>query len=222
MQWLYPVEKGYDPIEKSYAEDYTRKAWKQDYHSGKVKAVVDTVESKAGKLADKRVLDLGAGPGQFTMGLAQRGAQVTWHDPSREYQRLARELLHDVTIEFSIGYLEQASKFYNSPFDIVFCRVCWFYFVSDKRAVDLIVSLLKPGGVARVEVNSEDWRKEERRSDNVWRKISRALYHGTAIKLHYFAPPAKHIPRLFASDARCQVDTEYLPDGMEVIWVKRK
>src|SRR5262245_15306759 len=80
---LHRVEDGWDPIPSSYAASYAELAW----HERSPKIVQD-LESLLGGLAGKSVLDLGGGPGQYSILFAQHGADVTWHDISREYQAI--------------------------------------------------------------------------------------------------------------------------------------
>jgi SAM-dependent methyltransferase len=148
---FHRVELGWDPILSTYAEEYERHALKHVDTS-----LVERVEALSGELTGKRVLDLGGGPGQFSVLFAKRGARVTWHDISREYQKIAKghAEAQGVLLDFSLGYLEEAKKFGKESFDVVFCRVCWYYCRSDRAFARLIYSLLKPGGVGYVECNT--------------------------------------------------------------------
>src|SRR5437868_9690221 len=100
--WLHRVETGWDPIPRDYAAEYEQRAW-NIYNN---ENLVERLASLANGLAGKRVLDLGGGPGQYSVLFAQRGAQVVWHDVSREYARIARNraLAANVEVEFSLGY----------------------------------------------------------------------------------------------------------------------
>jgi 2-polyprenyl-3-methyl-5-hydroxy-6-metoxy-1,4-benzoquinol methylase len=149
--WVHRVDRGWDPISPQYAHQYAEAAWQEDRVSA-----VDRLEAFAHGLKGKRVLDLGGGPGQFSVLMAQRGALVTWHDVSREYLRIARARAEalGVSIEFSLGYLESAIRRGTGCFDIVFCRLCWSYSKNDRHFARLLFSLLGPGGVGYIECNT--------------------------------------------------------------------
>ncbi len=153
---LHRVETGWDPIPRGYAERYSRTAWDEQRELS-----IGRIEALAGNLKGKRVLDLGAGPGQYSVLMAQRGARVTSHDISRQYQRIARTRAEaaGVKIEFSLGYLETARKFGPESFDLVFCRMCWYYCRSDRKFASLVYSLAKPGGIGYVECNTPAFSK---------------------------------------------------------------
>jgi 2-polyprenyl-3-methyl-5-hydroxy-6-metoxy-1,4-benzoquinol methylase len=153
---LHRVERGWDPIPRSYAEQYAAFAGAETRP-----ALVDRIEAQLGGLAGKRVLDLGGGPGQYSVLFALRGADVTWHDISREYEAIARARAQaaGVALSFSLGYLEAAERFQREPFDLVFCRVCWYYARSDNAFARLLYSLVKPGGVGYIECNTPAFAK---------------------------------------------------------------
>jgi 2-polyprenyl-3-methyl-5-hydroxy-6-metoxy-1,4-benzoquinol methylase len=151
---LHRVEDGWDPVPAEYACSYAELAWGERSPN-----VVKDIEARLGCLAGKRVLDLGGGPGQYSVLFAQHGANVTWHDISREYQAIARARASAaaVNLEYSLGYLEDASALALEPFDLVFCRVCWYYGRSDRAFARLVYSLVKPGGVGYVECNTPEF-----------------------------------------------------------------
>ncbi len=153
---LHRVGDGWDPISREYAESYTAFASNSDGSE-----VVDKLERISGGLKGKAVLDLGGGPGQFSILFAERGACVTWHDISGEYERIARNRAasRGVEIHFSRGYLEDAKNLGTESFDLVFCRVCWCYSRSDRKFARLIYRLVKPGGVAYIDCNTPAFSK---------------------------------------------------------------
>jgi 2-polyprenyl-3-methyl-5-hydroxy-6-metoxy-1,4-benzoquinol methylase len=148
---LHRVDEGWDPISAEYANEY------DGFASREIDtALVKKLESLAGGLAGKRILDLGGGPGHYSVLFAKHGAQVTWHDVSRQYEQIARQhaAVHGVSLDFSLGYLEDAKKFARNSFDLVFCRVCWYYCRSDRAFGTLLFSLVKPGGTGYIECNT--------------------------------------------------------------------
>jgi len=185
---LHRVELGWDPIQATYAKEYERHALKDVDLS-----LVERIGALSGGLTGKQVLDLGGGPGQYSVLFAKQGARVTWHDVSREYQKIAmgRAEAQGVPVEFSLGYLEEAKKFGKESFDVVFCRVCWYYCRSDRAFGRLIYSLLKPCGVGYIECNTPAFAKlkglrklQSWLNERIWWKIGHPLPpHGRIAKL---------------------------------------
>ena len=144
-------ERGWDPISAEYARGYAEEQWRNI--SG---ALIDELEQRIGGLANKRILDLGAGPGQYSVAFARRGAQVTWHDVSRAYQKIASKHAADagVGLSYSLGYLDEAGTLIAHPFDLVFTRLAWCYCMNDRAFAELIYSLVRPGGAAYIDTNT--------------------------------------------------------------------
>jgi len=148
---LHRPERGWDPVTQDHAVRYAEEQWRQDTSS-----MVARLENRIGGFREKRVLDLGGGPGQFSVAFALRGAEVTWHDISRRYREFAEEKANQakVKIDFSLGYLEDAKKFLDTPFDLVFCRICWRYCLNDRKFARLIFSLVASGGAGYVDADT--------------------------------------------------------------------
>lgn len=190
---LHRVDAGWDPIPREYAEQYARRVW-----NTKSETLVDRLATLTKGVKDKRVLDLGGGPGQYSVLFAQRGALVVCHDVSREYQRIARNraMAAGVSLEFSLGYLEAARKFGPDSFDVVFCRVCWAYCRSDRTFARMLYSLIKPGGLAYVECDTPALAKPRGlrklqywMNTRLWWKIGHPLPpHGRIAKLIHRYP----------------------------------
>src|ERR1035437_1408983 len=199
MHLLYKVEDGFDPVDPEYASRYASAEW-QNCEQGDVASTIDAIEGRIGPLAGLRVLDLGGGGGQYTVGFALRGASVTWHDPSRAYMKVAQDHAQKIGVRcsWSLGYLEAASRLRDEPFDLVFCRVCWYYCASDAQFADLIIKLIRPGGVAWIYSNTADWQQKKRGSDSGFvTRILGAVYRHTGIKFLYFMPPRGLVSSLF-------------------------
>jgi SAM-dependent methyltransferase len=190
---FYRVERGWDPISPEYAKEY----------DGLASREIDTLlvkrlDSLAGGLAGKRILDLGGGPGHYSVLFAKLGARVTWHDISQQYEQIARRhaTLHGVALDFSLGYLEEAKKFGQNSFDLVFCRVCWYYCRSDRAFGRSLYSLVRPGGIGYIECNTPAFSRPQgfRRLQHwlntyCWWKIGHPLPpHGRIAKLIHNYP----------------------------------
>lgn len=206
---FHRVEGGWDPISAKYAREYDERV-SRELDEGFVYSLAEL----CGGVAGKRVLDLGAGPGHFSVLFAKLGAEVTWHDPSREYQNIARTRaeVNRVFLNFSLGYLEDAKKFGENSFDLVFCRVCWYYCRNDRAFGRLVYGLLKPGGLGYIESNiaNVSLRTGVRRfqtwmNSRLWVKIG-----------HPF-PPRGRIEKLIRRRPVTFVKTDYCSQEKDVV-----
>jgi 2-polyprenyl-3-methyl-5-hydroxy-6-metoxy-1,4-benzoquinol methylase len=206
---------GWDPISPEYAKEYDR------FASNKIDTVlVKRLDALSGGLEEKRILDLGGGPGHYSVLFAKCGARVTWHDVSRECEKIARKRAEDcgVSLDFSLGYLEEARKFGRNCFDLVFCRVCWYYGRSDRAFGRLLYSLVKPGGIGYIECNTPVFsnprgirRLQHWLNAYVWWKIGHPLPpHGRIAKLIHKYPLARM--ELDYSSAECDIVTFVKPE----------
>ena len=154
----FQPQQGWDPIDLDSAERYAAHEWAHlDLRR------LDWLEAKAGPVAGKRVLDLGGGPGQYSVALARRGASVVWHDISAHYHEIAdrRAAESGIDLDMSLGYLEDAEQYVARPFDLVWVRLAWRYSVDDRAFAELLLRLIAPGGVGYVD--TEHWRSGGRR-----------------------------------------------------------
>jgi 2-polyprenyl-3-methyl-5-hydroxy-6-metoxy-1,4-benzoquinol methylase len=185
-------ERGWDPIPATYAAQYTEIQWGQ----GVKESLLDELECWVGGLSGKRVLDLGGGPGHYSVAFAKRNADVTWHDVSRTYREVAemKAINEKVHIQFSIGYMDAAAKLHCEPFDLVFSRVCWNYGLSDHSFADAFFDLIKPGGVGYVDAMHSGARDP----NSSWSVLIRTwLNQQFAIKIGHPMPPHGRIAKLF-------------------------
>jgi SAM-dependent methyltransferase len=211
--WFHRVEKGWDPISPEYALDYDKHAT-SEIDTRLLERLAQVCQGFTGR----RVLDLGGGPGHYSVQFARLGADVIWHDPSRVYQRIAMDRCKSsgVLLSFSLGYLEEARKFGNNAFDVVFCRVCWYYSRDDRSFARLISSLLKPGGVGYIECNISGV-KEERflRRAQVW------CNNNLWIKIGHPLPPRGRIAKLMQRFPISFLEADYrCPDKDRVVFIK--
>lgn len=206
---FHRVEDGWDPVSSSYAFSYAEQAW----NDCSVQVVHD-LEFLVGGLAGKRVLDLGGGPGQYSVLFAQRGADVTWHDISRQYQVITREraAAAGVVINFSLGYLEDARRFQMQPFDLLFCRVCWYYARGDRSFARLVDSLVKPSGVGYVESNTPAFSRPRG-----WRRLQYALNHYLWLKIGHPMPPHGRIAALLQRSNITRMTLDYSSPLRDVV-----
>lgn len=198
---VHRVEAGWDPISPDYARGYAELAWNE-----RRVELVDQLESELQGLEGKRVLDLGGGPGQYSVLFAQRGAEVTWHDVSREYEQIARNraLAAGVELRFSLGYLEDSERFGSEPFDLVFCRVCWYYARNDRTFSRILYSVVKPGGVGYIECNTPAFARPRG-----FRRLQYALNEFLWWKIGHPYPPHGRIAELIRQQQVAKIAVDY-------------
>jgi len=194
---LYRPERGWDPVPSGWAVAYADHEW-----ATFDPRVVDWIETQTGPVSGKRILDLGGGPGHYSAEFARRGARVVWHDVSRAYREIAQTRTRDLgsAIEFSLGYLEDANRFVDAPFDVVFNRICWNYSQDDRRFADLVYALVRPGGVGYVDSHHGVHR-------GALREVLYELNRRTGWKVGHPPPPPGRIAALLARHPLARLDT---------------
>jgi SAM-dependent methyltransferase len=198
---LHRPEHGWDPVPAAHLEAYSAHA-----ASTFDQEVVPRLEAKVGALEGKRILDLGGGPGDYSIEFCRRGARVVWHDVSRRYMDLARAnaLQAGVAIEFSLGYLEDARSRWADEFDLVFCRVCWSYCMDDQRFARILYSLIKPGGAGYIECNTPALA-----DPRGLRKLQYLLNSKLGLKIGHPYPPHGRIESLFRRLPISNIEVDY-------------
>jgi SAM-dependent methyltransferase len=218
-QLLYRLrrpERGWDPIPAAHAEVYASGEWAVFSED-----VIDDLEQRLGPFVGRRVLDLGGGPGQYSVGFARRGAIVTWHDISRRYEEivLRHAQAEGVTVRTSLGYLEDAARLGPDAFDLVFVRVCWNYCMSDRGLARVVYRLVAPGGAAYVDSQHmvpalASWRRHHRYTY----LLNRYLW----LKIGHPAAPPGRIARLFEELGAAEVTVDpRSADNDRVLAIKR-
>lgn len=159
-----------------------------------------------GRLADKRVLDVGCGKGRFARVLqAQKpGSEIFGLDISEEMLRFVPAGIH-----ISAGSMTEI-PFAASAFDGIYATESLEHAVEIERAVDEMCRVLKPGGkLAIIDKNAEHW---GRLKTPAWERWFRRDELEKLLKRH------------------CRrVKSEYLsywedvaPDGLFLVWFAEK
>src|SRR2546422_2084037 len=103
--------------------------------------------------APARILDIGGGPGRYSIWLAERGYRVTLADLSPELLALAKEKAGEAGVELERIVEVNAmdlSPFGAESFDAVLCMGPLYHLIeeADRRAVvSELFRVLKPGGI---------------------------------------------------------------------------
>lgn len=190
---------------RDHAATYGTGEWSRIDH-----ALLDDLERRIGGLAGKTVLDLGGGPGQYTVAMAQRGARVTWHDVSRTYLDMSRQRAeaHGLgqSVAFSLGYLDEAPRLLARSFDLVFNRICWNYGFGDRSFAAVVYALVNPGGFGYVDTTHSDYQREELPASA---RLRTWLNDCSGIKIGHPYPPRGRLARLFLCHAVVQLHVDY-------------
>ena len=216
--FLHRPENGWDPVPPGHAQTYAASEWA----AGVDIDLLDELDRWVGGLAGKRVLDLGGGPGQYSVAFAKRGAEVTWHDVSRTYQQFAEEKAreHGVDIHFSLGYLDEAPRQLGTQFDLVFNRICWNYGWQDQSFAAVLFALIKPGGVGYVDTTHSGWRRDSLSASALLRtRLNEVL----AIKIGHPFPPHGRLATLFSKMPIEKLVVDYAqPTNDRILFVRSK
>lgn len=212
---IFRPERGWDPVPAQYAQQYAQTAW-QRIDEG----LVDTLAERMGGIEGKQILDLGGGPGQYSVAFAKKGAQVTWLDVSQNYLRIAQEKAKEAGVEitFVLGYMDEAPQILRKQFALVFNRICFCYSWNDASFVAVIYQLMRPGGYAYIETNNSCFG---------WDKLSPAaklrtwLNATTGIKIGHPHPPRGRIPALFLKYSIEQLIVDYREPTLDRIFVQK-
>jgi S-adenosylmethionine-dependent methyltransferase len=105
-----------------------------------------------------RVLDIGAGPGRYTIWLAQRGHRVVLADLSPELLAIARSKIGQAGIGDRVEEIAEAdardlSRWASESFDALLCLGPFYHLPDPKdrhRAATELCRVLRPGGLALV------------------------------------------------------------------------
>ena len=196
INWLFSQaqrpERGWDPVPAEHARHYSRSEWQ-----GVNEPLLAQLDDWVGGLAGKRVLDLGGGPGQYSIAFARRGAQVTWFDVSRNYQALAQakaaELLVADAVQFRLGYLDDAPTLLGETYDLVFNRICWYYGRGDRSFADVVYRLVRPGGCGYIDTTNSLFNADQLSASA---RMRTWLNAACSIKIGHPYPPRGRIARL--------------------------
>jgi len=184
-------ETGWDPVPSQHALTYGAQ------NQAANDALLEELEHAVGGFRGKRILDLGGGPGQYSVAFAKRGGEVTWHDISRNYRSIAQERANALgvsdRITFSLGYLDEAPTQLPDPYDFVFSRACWCYGFSDRSFAEVVYLLVRQGGYGYVDTNNSDRKRSELSTSSLFRTW---LNDRFAVKIGHPFPPRGRAARL--------------------------
>ncbi|MEK7131864.1 MAG: class I SAM-dependent methyltransferase [Patescibacteria group bacterium] len=125
-----------------------------------------------GALADKKILDVGAGTGRLSLPMANRGAQVTALDVSSKMLELVKK--KNSKIITVVGDAESL-PFEKEAFDIVTAAFLIVHLKDPTRFFDEAYRVLKDGGILAVtNINQKDPPRVKTKTDQI---IIESFYH---------------------------------------------
>lgn len=222
INWLHSrihrPENGWDPVPEDYAAQYAENEWS---HGVRPK-LLDFLDQWVDGLSGRNVLDLGGGPGQYSVAFAMRGAKVTWYDVSNRYLTIAKTKAKEagVDVRFSLGYMDEAPEILEETFDLVFNRICWNYGRGDHSFARAVYSLLKPGGVAYVDACLSETKYSSVSGSADFRA---RLNNATGWKIGHPYPPHGRLATLFAKKPVEKLLIDYSsPQNDRVTFIRAK
>lgn len=174
-----------------------------------------------------RVLDLGCGPGRYTIALAKRGHCVTLADLSASQLEIARRKTTEACVTDNVkGFHELSATsldcFEDESFDAVVALGPFYHLIAQEdrqKAAEEIARVVRPGGwvfaafippffhlshlIARAVSNPEQVCK-----DNFIEGLEKGLFinrHDTGFQEAYFAYPSEIAETLASAGLRCHL-----------------
>lgn len=129
----YSEELGLDDIEKRINKRINRDRGKK--HINKLSSFIN--------LKDRKILDVGAGWGEFAFEARKKGAKIYGIEPDKELLKISNLLLGGKLI--SEGYAEKI-QFKNNFFDIIICCYVLEHVNNWKQAIKEMMRVLKKNG----------------------------------------------------------------------------
>jgi 2-polyprenyl-3-methyl-5-hydroxy-6-metoxy-1,4-benzoquinol methylase len=216
---LRKPSKGFDPISKSYAKKY----FEETYGSKRrLDATLISLLKQYKTLTDAEIVDLGGGPGHYSLILAKEGAKVHYHDISHNFIKLAVEKAENegYSFTYTIDYIDHV----KGPYDVIFNRGAFNYCFDDKKFVQILYNELKSEGIYfGILVNeNQSFRKEKTPwlSKQTLFKIQFWLNDKLNIKIGHPFTSKKKIEKIFRASA---FEILKLEDyGIQTIVIARK
>ena len=121
---------------------------------------VNWITELCGGAANKKLLDLGCGPGIYAELLAKKGFQVTGIDFSKRSINYAVDSSRKKNLDITYHYQNYLDINYKEEFDVVILIYCDFGVLSPKNRRTLLSKIyqaLKPGGILILDVFHEPY-----------------------------------------------------------------
>lgn len=190
LSLIQDPRKGYDPVPPEHAEKYFEEAYNgQRFNQKTIEKLIQYID-----LSNSKVLDLGAGPGQYTKYFVEQGAETHYHDISKGYLQLFKEKFHDLEFTATLDYLDH----FRGQYDLIFNNVCFNYCMDDSKFVKKIAQGLNPNGIYFGVLGNENVFNKKLSKNKFLLKIQFLLNDIFGIKIGHPFTGRKRIKRLFS------------------------
>lgn len=181
--------KGFDPVPKSYVENYFEEAHNgQRFDSKILERLTQYID-----ISNSKILDLGAGPGQYTKYFVEQGADTYYHDISKGYLDLFKNKFPNIKFTATINYLD----YFTGQYDLIFNNVCFNYSMDDTAFVNKIALGLYPNGIYFGVLGNENFFNKKLSKSRFLLKIQFLLNDRLGIKIGHPFTSRKRIKKLF-------------------------
>lgn len=182
-------KNGFDPVPEKHVDKYFEEAYSGKRFNKKIISKLEEFIS----IKNKKVLDLGAGPGQYTKYFVEQGAQTHYHDISKGYLQLFKEKFPDLKFTSTLDYLDH----FQGQYDLIFNNVCFNYCMDDSKFVKKIAQGLHPNGIYFGVLGNENVFNKELSRNVFLIKIQFLLNDIFGIKIGHPFTGRNRIKRLF-------------------------
>lgn len=213
------IQNGYDPISEQYAvkyfNDFEYEGKRFDY------AIVEKILSHfhGVTLDNLTLIDLGAGPGQYSAHFARLGFKVFHQDVSRNFINLAKAYhkKQGVNVTYHHNYMEESL---NRSYNVIFSNVSYYYCFSDRKFAELIRESLAEKGVFIAILHTERRLKMLKGLKGLILMMQFKLNEITGLKVGHPPMSSKVIPSMFNFGKEFELDI--LPWGIDTMVIVRK
>ncbi len=186
------IDNGYDPISSEYAEKYFKEMLNENKERIDNKLLLE-IKKHLVPENHKSILDLGGGPGYYSLYFSKLGYEVTYLDISANFLRLAKSFMKNENINYQLSYMDN----FKGKFDVIFSRVSWYYCFNDFSFIKKIYNNLSNNGFFIGVLHNRTRSKKVK--VNIFRKIQIFFYDYLYIKVGHIDPTQKRIFKIFAS-----------------------
>ena len=207
----------WDPAKGQTLENYSNK----DRFSKLDIKTLDLIETHF-DFTNKKILDLGAGVGNYTLKFIDLGANVDWVDVSKNFKNIAEEkiILNENTsinkVKFHNIHLSNISTI-KKKYDLIFNRLSWRYSFSDKKFANDISAMLNIGGLLYIKENI--W-NEGNESYSMFSKFQNFIYRNLDYKIGHPVPLKNKIKNYFILKNFELLHEEFVDNGQELLFRK--
>ena len=207
----------WDPARGQTLENYSNK----DRFSKLDIKTLDLIENHF-DFTNKKVLDLGAGVGNYTLKFIELGANVDWVDVSKNFKKIAEEKIISIenkstnNVNFYNIHLSNISTI-KKKYDLIFNRLSWRYSFSDKKFAKDISNMLNTGGLLYIKENVWD---EDNKNYGRFSKFQNLVYRNLDYKIGHPIPLKNKIKSYFILENFELLHEEFVDSGQELLFRK--